>query len=291
MIHNREFILVNKNGDRWDFQQFDDYYGFNPVGLGITKSNSYIRVKDDYLLTEQIFTLKQISLDLVFLTANAYDKFREFINFIAVNQAEDFKFIYIPAYNLETERKEYFAFVQISDIGKTEISQADVLSAPIIFDRLSNWQLPAGEFNTISTDVGKAYPYAYPYVYRTSASGTANLSNTGHRPVPLNFEFLGPTNNPKLSLLDSDDNVISVSEILIVINANEKIILISDPKDQKIIKINTVTLEETNIYELQNFDYNTFINLPIGDYKLVYDTPESNAGDVLITFNEQFIGI
>ena len=290
-MNDREFILVNKNGDRWSFQQFDDYFGFNPSGLGVTKSNSYIRVKDDYLLTQQIFTLKQMALDLVFLAKKAYNGFRDFIDFIAINENQDFEFIHIPAYNLESERKEYFANVQIRDIGKTEISTNNVLSVPLIFDRLSNWKLPAGTFKTISTAIGKKYAYQYAYQYRTSSAGTANLSNNGHRPSPLDFQILGPTTNPKLTLKDLDDNVISESEIFIVLTIDEKIILNSDSKNQKIVKVNTITLEETNIYELQNFDLNTFIELPIGNYKLVYDTPESDSGDVLITFNEQFIGI
>jgi len=290
-MNQREFKLRNIKGQLWDFQEYTNYYGMNPNGLGFVNNNSYIRIIDDYVLTNSFINLQLIGLDVIFLKENAYDKYAEFMDFLAVNTEDElFDLIYIPAYNDEVDRQEYFVNCKIQAVGKSEID-AGLLTVPLTIQKLSNWLLPIEVETEIELDPvnAKKYTYTYPYKYRNSSQGVATISNTAHKKTPLRFEIEGPAEDPLL-ILSQDGVKIGSSKINISIILGEKIIIDSTPTKQEVTLIRVGGAEE-KIYHLQDFTLETFLFAPRGDSDIAYTSGVIDTGSVLIKFNEQFISI
>ena len=106
---------------------------------------------------------------------------------------------------------------------------------------------------------------------------------------PLIFEIIGPSENPIITL-SKNGTILGICKINATIIIDEKIIIDATPKNQQLIKINA-NEEIENIYHLQDFTFETFLNAPIGESNINYSNTITENGGVIIKFNKMYLSV
>lgn len=296
----RTFKIKTSNNEIVDLQNTSDILTISFNNLGIGFNNSFLNVKNNFILESNKKILNELSLKLLFINPNAYQKYRDFIEKIKYELAnsESLKLIYGVTYN--NNYNEYYCDVYIKNIGKNELNQFNNLEIDFILEQVSNWkkEIQIEWELIIDTSGGKKYNYKFgAFKYTSIYDQTKKIKNNSDLPAKGEIIINGASINPHIKIL-KDNKEISECKIYETIKENEAIIINTTIENQKIIKVikdkNNKIKQEINIYEKQDFNLNTFFTISIGEYKIKYfnDLPTSKlAGSLEIKYYEEYLSV
>lgn len=128
----RTFKIKTSNNEIIDLQNTIDILtiSFNNISIGF--NNSFLNVKNSFILESNKKILNELSLKLLFINPNAYQKYRNFIEKIKYELAnyEPLKLIYGITYN--NNYNEYYCDAYIKNISKNELNQFNNLEIDFI---------------------------------------------------------------------------------------------------------------------------------------------------------------
>lgn len=307
----RKFKLYGKStGNYIDFSN-DNNYLTNPQNLGITLKNTYQRLGNKNIKTDEELTFKNFLANIEF---SSYARYTEFINFISANKNSGFKLYYAP-YTVN----ERYCECDFTEISKEELNIFGKLNSKFSVQFKSYWLFDVTKNSNFEEDttLGKEYildeeetnplfAYAYTYTedaeeevdslfkynyrYNISGQNTVVLNNTGSVETPLKIVLNGVATNPTFALYDVNDNLLQNASFKVTVASGEKFVVDSDEENMKVVLINTAN-EEIDKTITQDYSKTTYINLPVGEHTLII----SDDNDVQITgyvgYKIQFLGV
>jgi len=197
----RKFWLINALGRRYDFTDLTTNTSFlnNPTGLGFQRTFTSLIVGNSELVTSQQFRLTDIQGELMFYDGKTGDKYQQYQDFI---QFAKFKPLELH-YQTPNDLKSYYCDVIFVQIDKTEVKQNGILSAPVIFHRLTEW-LNDEDYSIIlfnsPVDEGKYHDLIYNYHYAGTTLQNTPINNNGTDDVGFVIEINGEVQNPQFTI-------------------------------------------------------------------------------------------
>jgi uncharacterized repeat protein (TIGR01451 family) len=147
----RKFVIRNNINQSINLNGYD-IFGYNPQGLGLSFSNSYIPTGTTFIPLEQDVNLGKISLALLMgaIDDDGYLQFYQFANFL--NE---------QPYTLEysTDAGIFYRICQLSDISKTELTLERVMNESINIDFITPWFRDIGNFDVVYDQEGDGKIY------------------------------------------------------------------------------------------------------------------------------------
>lgn len=307
----RKFKLYgNSTGAYIDFSN-DNNFLTNPQNLGITLKNTYQRLGNKNIKTDEEFTFKNFLANIEF---SSYARYTEFINFISANKNSGFKLYYAPY-----TANEIYCECDFTEISKEELNIFGKLNSKFSVQFKSYWLFDVTKNSNFEEDttLGKEYildeeetnslfAYAYTYTedseeevdslfkynyrYNISGQNTVVLNNTGSVETPLKIVLNGVATNPTFALYDVNDNLLQNASFEVTVASGEKFVVDSDEENMKVVLINTAN-EEIDKTITQDYSKTTYITLPVGEHTLII----SDDNDVQITgyveYKLQYLGV
>lgn len=274
----REFYLVDDVGTTFYFDYRMKTLITNVTGLGINRSNTYLKYDNTYKLAKKEDAKSSINATLIFL--DGYNGYTLFLNFLKKSSGELRLF-----YKLDTTK---YAYVEVVSLSKTELNYG-VLQCSLVLDKLSMWLKKMNYIiNVNEHNNKKVFPFAYPFIYSASFNGEINVQNSGCAKAPVRLEINGKVRNPVVEIIKED--VIVQKLRLIVECSYETDIIIVDAKstDQQITKI--TQNEIVDIYAFQDFTCENFLYLDIGTYKVRFDSGVAEKSTCKFQYLEMYEG-
>ena len=250
----RQFKLINANGAEWDLMRKDGFL-YDPDGLGIAKSNEYMRIGSTYELVQRLSAQKQVSFTMIFASYAVYRSFADFV-------------VYAPlklAYNPGPE----FAYIdgEITALGKSEFNHNTFrLECSATFTATSLWYIPRAARKT-SDDVEnpKKYTYTYDYTYADELNGYIRVNNGASEDSPAIISIMGPITNPAWYVSVNND-VIASGSVTADIPADHKLVVNSKDGALEVAEYIAATNEYVrNLYQTTDFSKETFVMFPPGN--------------------------
>lgn len=245
----RQFSLINKIGETLNLMDRDTFFQ-NPDGMGVSLSIEAADMGGFFAVSRETITQQNITGEIVFKT---YDLYHDFVTRFA--QKKEMTFVYTAAVT-------GYRDVILQSIGKTE-KEAGRLICPVDFMPLSPWyRKKEYKFAEASTDVGKIYPYTYPYTYADNEVGDITIDNsTGAADSPCRLTIYGEAINPTWSLIVNGE-VVQSGEINATIADGQKLVVDSNPLKMEISLYSISGEYIASLYQNSNFGTQRFIYLP-----------------------------
>ena len=262
----RKFYLLNGNGEKFDLMSSSGFF-HAPDGLGITKTQSFLRTGDFYKRTENYEAQKSPSGEMIFRNYEDYHTFAMFI------QTEPLTLVYIP---IDTE---YRLNCYISRFDKSEIShENNRLICPITFAGTSKWY----DLRSVITskpigDNAKRYPYTYDYTYFDSLSGVLEGYNNSPNDIPCVLYIRGYCLNPSWTLSKNNEQI-AAGSVNAEISDGEQLIINSRDDNLEIAKYTIQNTYLENLYQDAAIDQENFLYIPPGHFKITIE--EESLSDV-----------
>jgi len=274
----RKIYIVDETGATFEFNHQTKTLLVNLSGLGIERDNSYLSFENVYKLAKREYPIGSISGTLIF--KERYDGYTKFLNYIKKSKSP--LRLYYQADGLK------YAYVELRSLGKTEINQG-VLQCEVVFDKLSMWLRRLTQtIEVTANSLDKIYPYTYPFSYSISFTGEIDVVNAGCVRAPIRVEIIGKTKNPKVEIL-KNDKVISTLRLVLETNDVTDIIVV----DAEVTKQEMTLIEgnkTTDIYDLQDFNYDNFLFLELGNYQIRFDPGVTESTICKISYIEMYEG-
>ena len=268
----RKFYLENEYGIRKDMQNIDhDGFMTEPSELGYSKSSSFVRIGDMFVENqyddEQIPFTSKIS----FRNPNAYDKCKEFLDFI--NSTGDLFLIYSYG-NLEYRKR-----IKLKSISKTEMS-GNILTITATFSPKTKFYVNTySKYSATVVSNPMQFPFSFPSVYNDNASQNIDIKNNGHTDAQFKVIINGPAVNPKI-ILSQNGLELHRCEITYALETGNMIEYSSVDDDMYIHAI--LGNERINLINCLSLENDNFFKLPTGTstLKLIADDGFTNPIDV-----------
>ena len=252
----RKFYLVNEVGTAYYFDYRTGTLIASIVDIGFKKDNTYVTYKNTYTKVDEKNPQATLEFGVVFLSG--YQGYSDFLKYI--RESKELRLFY------EVKHDVKYVYVAFKSISKTQL-EYNSLSSNLVLDKLSLWQKIRNYEVTIDTiEGGKRYSYTYPYTYALSYSGQQLIQNDGEVNAPLNLEIVGAVDNPRIEIYSGDELISTLQ--LYVSSADCTIKVHAEETNQYMVKIENGI--ETNIYQLQDFNYENFLFIPNGSFKLIF---------------------
>lgn len=274
----RIFYLVDDIGSTFTFNHLTKALFTEIDGVGIERTNTYLNFDGTYKLVKREHPMGAISGKIIFL--NGYVGYTEFLNFLKKSSGS--LRLFYKADNLK------YCYVELKSISKTEL-ESGVLQCSTTFDKLSMWLTRStNTINVEENNLDKVYPYSYPYTYSKSYVGELTITNHSIYKAPLRLEIVGKTNNPIVEIYQKDTLISKLRLIVSTTNATDKIVVDATPTQQEMsLQIgNTIT----NIYSDQDFNFDNFLYLPHGSYKIRFEPGVTEKTTCKVTILESYEG-
>lgn len=274
----RQIYLVDSVGSTFTFNHLTNSYITELEGLGIERDNSYLNFDGTYKLAKREHSMGQITGKIIFL--DGYKGYTNFINFLKRNSGE--LRLFYEADNLK------YTFVELVSLTKTEL-ESGVLQCNVTFDKLSLWlRRLTNTIDVNESTQNKVYPYKFPFTYSVSYNGSINVVNSGCMKAPIKIEITGKTKNPVVQVLKNEEVITQMRLVLETSNTTDVIVVNAIPTEQEMTL--TSNGKVTDIYGNQDFNYDNFLYLPVGYYKIKFDAGVSEKTKCKITYLEEYEG-
>lgn len=274
----RQIYLVDSVGSTFTFNHLTNSYITELEGLGIERDNSYLNFDGTYKLAKREHSMGQIAGKIIFL--DGYKGYTNFINFLKRNNGE--LRLFYEADNLK------YTFVELVSLTKTEL-ESGVLQCKVTFDKLSLWlRRLTNTIDVNESTQNKVYPYKFPFTYSVSYNGSINVVNSGCMKAPIKIEITGKTKNPVVQVLKNEEVITQMRLVLETSNTTDVIVVNAIPTEQEMTL--TSNGKVTDIYGNQDFNYDNFLYLPVGYYKIKFDAGVSEKTKCKITYLEEYEG-
>lgn len=267
----RNFYFENELGERIDCQKIDgNLFFYNVTGLGYEEEIEYVQIGNKFIPNRKKIKQNQIAGDLEFYNMT-YDEYCEFVDFIL--RATSLKLIYVPK---KTLRTEYYRDIDLFKIDKSEEDEYNILSCPIIMNCKSLWYEEKNtKYEITAQDDEIRWDFRWDSRFLSNNSNVIDFNNKGHAPARVVIEIEGYIVNPTF-IVEQNGKTLYELPITTTVDIGEKLIFSSLENDFYIKKVNMVTDEETDLYTLDNIDFNKdyILTLPIGESSLTIETDD-----------------
>lgn len=274
----RSLYLVDEIGATFEFNYKSGVLISDLAGLGIERTNTYIKYEETYEQVSKDNPITQITATLTFL--NGYEGYKGFISYLRKSTGKTRLF-----YKADTTK---YAFVSIVSLTKTELNFG-VLQSSITIDKLSMWldkKTYVIEVNV--NDYSKVFPYKYPFVYSLSYNGEVTVTNSGCTKAPIRIEIYGKVVNPEVHIA-KDGLIISSMRLFVTSNNSNSIIVVEAESTSQEMSLNNNGVI-TDIYKNQDFECDNFLFLDVGTYQIRFNPGVSDHTTCKFTFLEQYEG-
>lgn len=255
----------------------------NPTENGFKLSLSKISSDIEDIITKvvQQKTVKKFS---VIQYQNSYEKSSVLSNWIQKYSKTNFRMAL--EYN-DTNLIKYCEG-KVTSLDKTEKDEYGVLTQAMEFTPVTPYFLKQENALILkSSNVGKKYPYKYPYMYGTSTVENNEVDNPYLYDIPVIVTLTGPIEHPAVSLADeNDESYAKVSFPNIDLAQGEKLVINS--AQRKIYKIATNGTETDYVPEVDP-QFDTFLRARSGISKLIVNTPDAGIGFSLVGGWRQYV--
>lgn len=195
----RKFALVVVDDFDNEQKRFNLDFITTPKNLGFEMEFTTLESRLTTYFTSAREKKLATTLNMLFLSPNAYAKLRTFKNFIQENMNSRM----LIEYDDTNEVKYWEGKVQ--KVGIEELDEYKTLTCPISFLPSTPKYIRKDNVITIRpATTGKSYPFAYPYSYGKSTVENSIFHNTYFDEIPLRVTIYGDMNNPQISLQDVD---------------------------------------------------------------------------------------
>lgn len=255
----------------------------NPTENGFKLSLSKISSDIEDIITK-VVQQKTVKKFNVIQYQNSYEKSSVLSNWIQKYSKTDFRMAL--EYN-DTNLLKYCEG-KVTSLDKTEKDEYGVLTQAMEFTPVTPYFLKQENALILkSSNVGKKYPYKYPYMYGTSTVENNEVDNPYLYDIPVIVTLTGPIEHPAVSLADeNDESYAKVSFPNIDLAQGEKLVINS--AQRKIYKIATNGTETDYVPEVDP-QFDTFLRARSGISKLIVNTPDAGIGFSLVGGWRQYV--
>lgn len=255
----------------------------NPTENGFKLSLSKISSDIEDIITK-VVQQKTVKKFNVIQYQNSYEKSSVLSNWIQKYSKTDFRMAL--EYN-DTNLLKYCEG-KVTSLDKTEKDEYGVLTQAMEFTPVTPYFLKQENALILkSSNVGKKYPYKYPYMYGTSTVENNKVDNPYLYDIPVIVTLTGPIEHPAVSLADeNDESYAKVSFPNIDLAQGEKLVINS--AQRKIYKIATNGTETDYVPEVDP-QFDTFLRARSGISKLIVNTPDAGIGFSLVGGWRQYV--
>lgn len=276
----RQFTLKNSQGDTFDLNN-EEFFGYNPEGLGIQISNSYATDGINFQLVNETLQQNRFTLSLLFggsQESNPYARYDELLQFLDYPPLQ--LMYYVP--DLGTFTRD----VTLAGLTKSEMNLYSVIDEKLTLDCTTPWYVwvegnltryddQEGDgliFKNIDMARNMGF-YIHPYVFQEAANGEV--------PVEVSIEnrsrYLGLAEgsafeisiSPKTDIMYNPSWTIKnngkeqTDGYFVTIVPGETLTVSSDPTRQ-FARITRVDGQVTNVFKYQDILRSNFVKIPKG---------------------------
>jgi len=305
----RKFRIVGIADGEFNLNS-SDYFLYNPKNLGIKIANTYSKISNIRIKTDESVEFQDVTGNL---KIKNYEKFELFRLFLAKNRNSGFYLYYTDAVN-----PERFIECDFVLLTKTELEQDDILWCDCTITPRTYWQKSQKTIthsvsgnsegkkyvlNEAETDPLFAYAYKYKlnaeetdplfkyaYTYSVGTVGVADVTNSGDFEVPVKIKIDGDVLNPLIQLYDASNTKISEAKINVEVTAGQQLIINSSPDDLKIVLVDTDGTE-TDQTANQDFTKVNYITIPVGSHTLLFTEENGSAVTASVEILNTYLGV
>lgn len=269
----RQFSLINAAGQVYDLMDKNHYFNA-PDGLGDSRDIESQNLGGYFSIGSDTQDQATISGEMVFAS---YKEYFDFVNKFALNRQMTLQY---------TAYKTYKRSVYMESIDKSEIDpDTGRLLCDVSFLCLSPWQAEKIFYITPAPEgAGKTYQYTYPYTYKDNQTGTITIDNTDGEESPAIIEIFGVATNPQWILRTSGKEIAS-GQVFCDIEAGQKLVINSDPRELSIKLMTTAGVLVEDLYQSSNFLTERFIYIPAGviaQLQIINSSPGEINADIRV---------
>ncbi|HFU4203825.1 TPA: phage distal tail protein domain-containing protein [Streptococcus suis] len=273
----RIFKIINGKGEVKDLLDHANF-GYKPEGLGLSFSNSFYGAGANYIFLGSMLKQSQFSIRLLFGAdeSESYGRFAQFIQFLNHPPLR-------LSYTTEGS-DEYFRDFKLAEISKSEKTTFGVLDEVVTLDFMTPWyQWETGALSVYEDQAGdgKIYVnqgategfYVYEYAYEDNLSEAAQffrlennsiyLGSASSSPLDITVEAVENEIVNPMWTLQQDGRLLQGDRYFLTIPVGGKLIVSSNPHDQKTILIDANGVE-SNVYQAQDITMTNFVTAPAG---------------------------
>lgn len=253
---HRKFYIENENQEKFDITSMQCF--FTPSsGFGLSKNITYIRVGASFAKDNEEDNQNIISGTITFFE-KPYDTYRNLIDFIEL--AGTLKLIYIPGYEEKT-KKEYYRDIDLTEIGKDQVSQNGFLECQITFNCKSMFYTAEQQKFIVEplSDEPRFDTAYWGVIFNDYSSREVVIENTGHVDAALKLVMYGYLINPSVELWYKNE-LYAKLEVNATIDENERLCYSSldddiyiynlKPDGTKVNLVNSLNLQNDNFFKL-----------------------------------------
>ena len=271
----RTLYLVNEKGQTYFLDHRSQTLISSLDGIGFEFDCEHQKYDNTYLVVNKSIPLQEMSLELIFL--RGYLGYREWSDF--VSSSVEMRLFY-------TSDVTKFCYVNIKSSSKGEL-EGNAIKSKVVIERLSLWIVKRSSEISVEEDTSKKlYPYPYGYTYSISYNGRKSITNQSNFAAPVKVVITGAVNNPRLTIEKDGEPIARLQ--LFVVDSNCRLEVEANPTNQYMKKFKNNV--ETDIYDLQNFEYENFLYLPSGTYDFYFEPGVSRFTKCTIITYEGYIG-
>ena len=294
----RRFWLTNGKNEVFSFMGKEPFL-HNPSGLGYQVELQTVQLGTNQLITAERYDLGTFTADLVFFgnRPTQYQAYQTFLRFIR----------WLPLqlhYALPNSSEEYYCYVRINSLQKSEISPTDnVLHVPVTMLRLSMWYEGTEHVievdNAPSVDV-KQYALTRQYRYGEMSTGYVELYCEGQTDTPFRIEVTGSATNITYDVYDLNIGTDTLGDKYgagKITGTYDKIIVNSDELNETLylenggsVISNAINYQDLTVGAPPN-TYVTFIKLRPGRSGIYFTYDNAFAGSVKVSWRNAYVTI
>ena len=294
----RRFWLTNSKGERFSLMGKEPYL-HNPSGLGYQVELQTVQLGTNQLITAERYDLGTFTADLVFFgnRPTQYQAFQTFLRFIR----------WLPLqlhYALPNSSEEYYCYVRINSVQKSEISPTDnVLHIPVTMLRQSMWY--SGTENVVEvsnspSNNDKEYALDRPYVYAEISTEYIEVYSDGQTDMPFRLEVSGSAQDFTYEVYDQNAGSAGYGEMYgagKITGTYDVIIVDSDEMNETLylenggsVVANAINYQDLTVGAPPN-TYVTFIKLRPGRSGIYFTYDNAFAGSVKVSWRNAYVTI
>lgn len=243
-----------------------------PSDNGFTLDLSVISSDIEDIITKVVQKKQVITMNVI-QYQNAYNKTNILANWIQKYSTAQYKMCL--EYNDTTQIK--YCEGKVTNLTKGEKDEFGEIIQRLSFTMSTPYFIRQEQtINIQVSNVGKKYPFAYPYSYGMSKVENNEINNIYILDIPLIVTIFGSISNPTISLVDENNDIYNTVKFSgLILDENERIVINS--AQRKIYKISANGIE-TDIVSLTDPSKDTFLRAKSGLSKIIINTSDAGTG-------------
>lgn len=259
----RNFYFENELGERIDCQKIDgNLFLHNVSGLGFEKNIEYVKIGNSYVKNKDTLIQNIITGELDFYDMT-YDEYISFIDFVLT--AKELKLVYIPK---RKNRKEFYRDIDLIKIEQNGEDDYNIMTSPITLYCKTLWY----EYDEIVYTLTKksneiTWDFKWDSIFPSNDIRNLVFTNKGHVEAPFCVEISGGIKNPKITILDENDNILNeLSFKNLVVESSEKFKYCTKDTDMYVCIMSENSTR--NLMDNLNVNNVNFFKIPKGTSKI-----------------------